>query len=151
MDSSDIAGMNAAPVNESDGISLSTHSDGQSVDKAEAEAKAALDAQRAKIRHEVLYQADLNGWCEDGVRRVLADLRLPRPGPREERTVTARIEIEYRASLYAYTTEAAAALAYKVGAIPNAGVINDALGASRVVGLVIRDVRIDGRAVEGAQ
>lgn len=69
------------------------------------EAKALLAARRAEIRHAVLVQADERAWCEDGTRKVCANLRLERPGNRTQRVATVELNLKVTMPLTTYTTE----------------------------------------------
>lgn len=46
------------------------------------EAQRQLNERREQVRHWVLRMADRRSWCDEGTRKVLAGLRLPRPGNR---------------------------------------------------------------------
>lgn len=71
----------------------------------EAEAKALLTARRQEIRHAVLVEADARQWCEDGTRKVCANLRLERPGDRTQREVELEMTVKVRTNFTTYTPE----------------------------------------------
>lgn len=73
------------------------------------EAKALLDARKDEIRTEVLRQADMRDWCEDGTRKVCANLRLPRPGERQTHKVQVEMTLTLTLDSTAYTAEGALA------------------------------------------
>lgn len=78
-----------------------------------AEVKEKLDARKVEIRQAVLDQSDSRGWCDDGTRKVLADLRLSRPGSREQHTVRATVTLEVQFNVNAYNALGAARLAHR--------------------------------------
>lgn len=67
------------------------------------EAKAHLDARRKEIRLAVLEQADERSWCEDGTRKVCANLRLERPGSRSEKLVEVELILKVTIPVTTYT------------------------------------------------
>lgn len=69
------------------------------------EAKEILAARRAEIRHAVMVEADKRDWCEDGTRKVCANLRLERPGSRTERNVEVEMTIKVVVPVVTYTEE----------------------------------------------
>lgn len=69
------------------------------------EAKAILAARRAEIRHAVMVEADRRDWCEDGTRKVCANLRLERPGSRTERVVEVELTMKLTVPVATYTEE----------------------------------------------
>jgi hypothetical protein len=73
------------------------------------EAKALLDARRREIRHAVMVEADKRNWCEDGTRKVCANLRLERPGSRAERSVEVEVTLKITHTIPTYTNEGAVA------------------------------------------
>ena len=72
------------------------------------EAKALLAARRAEIRHAVMVEADKRDWCEDGTRKVCANLRLERPGSRTNREVEVEMTLKIKTVIAAYTEEGVA-------------------------------------------
>lgn len=79
------------------------------------EAKALLEARKAEIRQAVMLEADLRDWCEDGTRKVCANLRLPRPGERTTHPLEVELRLKVRVSYSAYTAEGAVEKARKAG------------------------------------
>lgn len=73
---------------------------------------------QAEIREEVLFQADRRNWCEDGTRKVCANLRIPRPGQREDRKITVKVSYEVELTVASYTDRGAVALALSSGYLP---------------------------------
>lgn len=71
------------------------------------EAKELLTARRAEIRHAVMLQADKRDWCEDGTRKVCANLRLERPGSRTNRQVEIEMTLKFTVTATSYTEEGA--------------------------------------------
>jgi hypothetical protein len=73
---------------------------------------------QAEIREEVLFQADRRNWCEDGTRKVCANLRVQRPGQREDRKITVQVTYEVELTVTSYTDRGAVALALSSGYLP---------------------------------
>lgn len=71
------------------------------------EAKALLDARRKEIRHAVMVEADRRDWCEEGTRKVCANLRLERPGGRTQRTIDVEVNLTVTVPMTTYTEEGA--------------------------------------------
>lgn len=95
---------------------------------------------QAEIREEVLFQADRRNWCDDGTRKVCANLRIPRPGQREDRKVTVKVSYEIEVTISSYTDRGAVALALASGYLPK----DRANGRT-----VYRDVEYIGLSVNG--
>ena len=82
-----------------------------------AEAKT---QRQAEVREEVLFQADRRGWCADGTRTVLANLRLQRPGDKAVHKIVARVEMDIEVDLRAWTERGALAYAVSANILPTA-------------------------------
>lgn len=67
------------------------------------ELRARKAQRQAEVRAEVLFQADRRNWCEDGTRTVCANLRLQRPGSREQRTIRATVSYEVELKVHSWT------------------------------------------------
>lgn len=109
------------------------------------EAKAALEARRERVREEVLFQADRKGWCEDGTRQVCANLRVKRPGSREQRTITYRATVEVTREILSYSERGALALAKAHGYLP-LGLGNFAGG--ELVNTEIHEIKINDTVID---
>ena len=71
------------------------------------EARELLTARRAEIRKAVMVEADRRDCCEVGTRKVCANLRLERPGSRENREYEVELNLKVRVSVTSYTEEGA--------------------------------------------
>lgn len=81
------------------------------------EAKALLDARKAEIRLAVMREADLRDWCDDGTRKVCANLRLARPGDRENHEFQVELRLVLSVTQTAYTPDGALAKLAKSGVL----------------------------------
>lgn len=108
-----------------------------------AEAKELLDARRAEIRQAVLMEADARDWCVDGTREVCANLRLTRPGNREnhyfEVTVTATLKV----SAGGFTPEGAVAKLQRSGNFTPQNLGRNLYG--EVVSATVTPIEVNGR------
>lgn len=110
------------------------------------EAKALLAARRAEIRHAVLVQADKRAWCEDGTRKVCANLRLERPGARTEKMVEVEMVLKVKVPVQAYTDEGALQNVVKQGVLSTASITNRLYVRSAEIAPVA--VAVDGNPVD---
>ena len=108
------------------------------------EVKARLDARREEIRNEVLFQADRRDWCDDGTRQVCANLRLKRPGYRDEKKITIRATVEYTVDTLAYSDKGALLKVHKYGRLP----LGDQFAGGRLASAEIHEVKIGDTAIE---
>lgn len=65
-------------------------------------ARLALEEEKARVRERVLREADHHGWCDDGTRKVLAELRLRRPDRKTEHVVELPVTLTLRFELHTY-------------------------------------------------
>lgn len=84
----------------------------------EQELREAKARRQAEVRDEVLFQADRKGWCEDGTRQVLANLRLQRPGDRGTHKIIARVTMDVEVDVAAWTERGALASAIRYRQLP---------------------------------
>lgn len=112
------------------------------------EARERLQARRAEIRDEVLFQADRRGWCEEGTREVCAGLRLTRPGIKEARTVTVRFTTTMTYVANTWTDRGALAYAAANTYLP---IVNGDRLARRVGGnggVEVHEVKVNDTVIE---
>lgn len=110
------------------------------------EVRERLNARRAQIREEVLFQADRRGWCEDGTRQVCANLRLTRPGERERRTLTTKVTLELEYTGLTWTERGLLTLAMTNNALPVD--VSGRLFGSKVVASEVHEVKIGDQVIE---
>lgn len=110
------------------------------------EAKAILAARRAEIRHAVMVEADRRDWCEDGTRKVCANLRLERPGSRTERLVVVELTMKLTVPVSTYTEEGV------LGKLSSKGILSSTWMRNQ---LYVRDAEVtplsavlDGKALD---
>lgn len=88
---------------------------------AEEELREYKARRQAEVREEVLFQADRRNWCDDGTRKVCANLRIPRPGQRETHEITFQVTMDVTLTLNAYSAKGALARAYNGHLFPVEG------------------------------
>lgn len=74
------------------------------------DAKAELDAFKAKVRQVVLRESDRNRWCDNGTRDVCNELRVARAGDKTQFKGTVTWTVTAPFNVRAYTTEGLQAL-----------------------------------------
>lgn len=110
------------------------------------EAKALLDARRAEIRTAVLMEADARDWCEDGTRKVCANLRLARPGNRDSHEITVTMQMTLTITQSAYTPQGALARMQRGGQLSKQWLQNHLYGRihdSQILTAKLGDEEID--------
>lgn len=112
-----------------------------------AEAKELLDARRTEIRAEVLRQADARDWCDDGTRKVCANLRLPRPGNRERFSFQATFTVTVDIPTNAFT-EAGALLRIQRQKYLTQQWLNSHLYGMTVVSAKVEPFEVNGTMVQ---
>lgn len=101
---------------------------------------------QAEIREEVLFQADRRNWCDDGTRKVCANLRVQRPGEREERKITVKVAYEIEVTVTSYTDRGAVALALAGNYLPKEKNTNGGRVINRKIEYV--DLEVNGTPAE---
>lgn len=114
---------------------------------AEEELREYKARRQAEVREEVLFQADRRNWCDDGTRKVCANLRIPRPGPRETHEVTFRVTMDLTIPISAWTARGALARAYNGYNIPVEGREWHA-SSHRATNVVMENLMVDGQPTE---
>jgi hypothetical protein len=105
------------------------------------EIEEAWAKRREEVRQEVLFHADRRSWCESGTRQVCANLRVARPGDREEHTITARVSYDVELTVASYTKKGAIAVASYNQWLPTAR----HNGRTRTV----TNIKMDGLTIDG--
>lgn len=117
---------------------------------AAEELQEILPRRRAEVREEVLFQADLRNWCEDGTRAVCANLRVARPGDQKYRRVTYQVTMDVEIVQSTWTERGALARALAHGGIPTEGSSPYSIPAysGGVRNVVITNLTVDGTTYE---
>lgn len=106
-------------------------------------------AQRqAEVRDEVLFQADRKYWCDDGTRKVCANLRIARPGGKTERKVTYRVTMDVEVRAHTWTERGALAYAINSNLLPTDGGSYGGTGTGTATNVVIEGLAVDGTPFE---
>lgn len=101
---------------------------------------------QAEVRDEVLFQADRKNWCDEGTRQVCANLRLPRPGSKEQHKVTYRVTMVMEIGLHTYTDRGALAYLVNGKMFPVEG--KSFRGHGTATNVVVENVAVDGTPFE---